>query len=162
MKTYFDRLSDLGVRISREQTIDWISCSLPALFVVSLMDIVDDPNMTLMELHYLLIVAKASIQETAHLVDPILVIDCGSAKRKRVSHHKGKGKGKVVRSKSIPIKKVDSDIAPTSNPNEAISFYFQHKGHWKCSCRKSMEDVNKNKSNKFGTLSNFMIKFHST
>lgn len=118
----------------------------------------------LIEIHFILKVTKSSMVKPCRDISITLIMTIreGGIKIKKNSYPKGKGKGKVVRSKSIPIKKVDSDIAPTSNPNEAISFYFQHKGHWKCSCRKSMEDVNKNKSNKFGTLSNFMIKFHST
>lgn len=39
------------------------------------------------------------------------------------------GKGKVGQSNSNP-KKVDSNIALVSDPNEAICFYCQLKGHW--------------------------------
>lgn len=51
-----------------------------------------------MELQDLLIAAEANIQETIRLVDHILAIDHGDAKRKRVSHPNGKGNAKIRQS----------------------------------------------------------------
>lgn len=70
------------------------------------------------------------------------------------------GKGKVGQSNSNP-KKVDSNIALVSDPNEAICFYSQLKGHWKCSYPKYLEDIKKNNAKGTNTSCIFMIKLHS-
>lgn len=94
MKTHFDRLNDLGIRIRKEHTMHWILCSLPTSFVEFHMYEVD-PKMTLMEFPDLLITTEATIQEVVQFINPTLAIDGGSAKRKMFYHLKGKGNGKV-------------------------------------------------------------------
>ncbi|GJT66384.1 putative reverse transcriptase domain-containing protein [Tanacetum coccineum] len=38
-------------------------------------------------------------------------------------------------------RKVESEIAPTSDPKEAVCFYCNTKGHWKRSCPKYLKDL---------------------
>ncbi|XP_052625891.1 uncharacterized protein LOC128132924 [Lactuca sativa] len=109
------------------------------------MDIVDDPNMTLMELRDLLIATEASIQETVQLIDPTLVIDHGDAKDEKISCPNKNGKAKVGKSNRGTKRKVHDGIANCADPHEAVCFYCQEKGHWKRSCPKYLEELNTGK-----------------
>nr|GEX21957.1 hypothetical protein [Tanacetum cinerariifolium] len=55
-------------------------------------------------------------------------------------------KGYIDRSK----RKVEYEIAPTSDPKEAVCFYCNTKGHWKCSCPKYIKDLKDRKVEKGG------------
>ena len=117
---------------------------------------------TLMELHGMLKSAEASmgkpIQNTSA---PVLAIREGGYKKNKVSFPKGKGKSKVAHNHAKK-RKTDSEIVPVSDPSEAVCFYFQQKGHWKCSCPKYLEDLKNNKAKVIGTLGIFMIELHNT
>lgn len=58
--------------------------------------------------------------------------------------------------------KFDFDRAPTTDPNEAISFNYERKGHWKRSLPKYLGDLKKEKVKETGTSSIFLIELHST
>jgi hypothetical protein len=91
---------------------------------------------------------------------PVLAIQ-GTAKKGKVSHPRGKGKAKVGQSNQGLKRKFDPEIAPSTDPNEAICFYCQEKGHWKRSCPKYLDEVKKNKAIGGGSSGMFMIELHS-
>ncbi|GKD39096.1 retrotransposon protein, putative, ty1-copia subclass, partial [Tanacetum coccineum] len=45
-------------------------------------------------------------------------------------------------------RKAESEIAPTSDPKEAVCFYYNTKGHWKRSCPKYLKDLKDEKVKK--------------
>ncbi|GJT08322.1 retrotransposon protein, putative, ty1-copia subclass [Tanacetum coccineum] len=47
-------------------------------------------------------------------------------------------------------RKAESEIAPTSDPKEAMCFYYNTKGHWKRSCLKYLKDLKDGKVEKGG------------
>ncbi|KAJ9551376.1 hypothetical protein OSB04_015421 [Centaurea solstitialis] len=115
--------------------------------------------------HDMLRSAEANMGKTqsAYSTAPVLAIREGGCKKKKVSHPKGKGKAKVVpRNQGLKRKAETSNILPTSDPKEAISFYCQEKGHWKRSCPKYLEVLKVNKAKECGTSGIFMIELHST
>nr|GEU51195.1 hypothetical protein [Tanacetum cinerariifolium] len=54
------------------------------------------------------------------------------------------------------------DIAPTSDPKEALCFYCNIKGHWKHSCPKYLKDLKDGKVKKGSHSGMFMIELHNT
>ncbi|GKF64443.1 retrotransposon protein, putative, ty1-copia subclass, partial [Tanacetum coccineum] len=62
------------------------------------------------------------------------------------------GKRKATQGKSDrgSKRKVDSEIAPTSDLKEAVCFYYNTKGHWKRSCPKYLKDLKDGKVKKGG------------
>ena len=165
MKSYIDRLGNLGVELPKELTIDMVLNSLSSSYSQFIMNFnMNNLDKTLMELHGMLKTAEASMKKpnNSNPTAPVLAIDRGSAKRKWVSHPKGKGKAKVGQSDRGPKRKVQVEITPSADPNEAIYFYCQSKGHWKHSCPKYLEDLKKGKVKVAGTSGMFMIELHST
>ncbi|GJU78918.1 retrotransposon protein, putative, ty1-copia subclass [Tanacetum coccineum] len=59
-------------------------------------------------------------------------------------------------------RKFESEIAPTSDPKEAVCFYCNTKGHWKRSCPKYLKDLKDGKVEKGGHSGMFMIELHNT
>ena len=108
--------------------------------------------------------AKASMKKpnNSNPTAPVQAVDHSSTKRKRAPQPKGKGKGKVKHSEPIPKKRAQAEIAPSTDPSEAICFYCQEKGHWKRSCTKHLKDLKKGKVKVASTSGMFMIELHST
>nr|GEV46997.1 hypothetical protein [Tanacetum cinerariifolium] len=73
-------------------------------------------------------------------------------------------KGKAIKGNSNhgSKRKAKSDIAPTSDPKEAVCFYCNIKGHWKCSWRKYLKDLKDEKVKKGSHSGMFMIELHNT
>ncbi|GJT57432.1 RNA-directed DNA polymerase, eukaryota, reverse transcriptase zinc-binding domain protein [Tanacetum coccineum] len=59
-----------------------------------------------------------------------------NAKKRNTFHSNWKGKAAKGKSNCGSKRKVESEIAPTSDLKEAVCFYCNTKGHWKCSCPK--------------------------
>ncbi|GJT04190.1 retrotransposon protein, putative, ty1-copia subclass [Tanacetum coccineum] len=71
--------------------------------------------------------------------------------------------GKERPQKESPNKrKVKYEIAPTSDPKEAVCFYYNTKGHWKRSCPKYLKDLKDGKVEKGSHSGMFMIELHNT
>lgn len=98
MNSYIDILGNVSVKLPKDLTIDMV---LNPLFN-SYQQLIVNYNMnnvdkTLMELHAMLKIVEASMNKnpSSNPTAPVLAIDYGDAKRKIVSHLKGKGKTKV-------------------------------------------------------------------
>ncbi|GJY22578.1 retrotransposon protein, putative, ty1-copia subclass [Tanacetum coccineum] len=118
IKGYFDRLESLNMMFDAKLSINIILSGMPAdynQFVLSYQ--MNGKKTSIMELHSLLQTAEQGIKK----------ID----------------KGKAVKGKSDhgSKRKAESEIAPTSNPKEAVCFYCNIKGHWKRSCPKYLKDL---------------------
>ncbi|GKD79526.1 retrotransposon protein, putative, ty1-copia subclass [Tanacetum coccineum] len=59
-------------------------------------------------------------------------------------------------------RKAESEIAPTSDPKEAVCFYYNTKGHWKRSCLKYLKDLKDGKFEKGSHSGMFMIELYNT
>ncbi|GJV88024.1 retrotransposon protein, putative, ty1-copia subclass [Tanacetum coccineum] len=71
-----------------------------------------------------------------------LVLTVGhNAKKRKTSHSNYKGKAAQGKSDRGSKRKDESEIAPTSDPKEAVCFYCNTKGHWKHSCPKYLKDL---------------------
>nr|GEV49154.1 hypothetical protein [Tanacetum cinerariifolium] len=66
-----------------------------------------------------------------------------NATERKTSHSNWKGKATQGKPDRGSKRKVEYEIAPTSDPKEAVYFYCNTKGHWKCSCPKylNLKDV---------------------
>ena len=165
MKSYIDRLGNLGVELPKELSIDMVLNSLTSSYSQFIMNFnMNGLDKTLMELHGMLKTAEASMKKpnNSNSTAPVLAVDRGSSKRKRAPQPKEKGKGKVGQSGPPPKTKAQGEIAPSSDPSEAICFYCQQKGHWKHSFPKYLEDLKKGKVKVASTSGMFMIELHRT
>ncbi|TLX70056.1 DDE-type integrase/transposase/recombinase [Labilibacter sediminis] len=157
MKGYIDRLVNLGMEFPKQLGIHLVLGSLNRSFEAFVMNYnMNNMEKTLLELHGMLKTAESNMKKCPPVQAPVLSIDRGAKKRK-ASYPQGKGKAKKSQKK-----KGDSDIAPTSDPNEAICFYCQQKGHWKRACPKYREDLKLNKAKGASTSGTFVIEFHNT
>ncbi|GJX69837.1 retrotransposon protein, putative, ty1-copia subclass [Tanacetum coccineum] len=76
------------------------------------------------------------------ILSAALVLTVGhNAKKRKTSHSNWKGKAAKGKSDRGSKRKSESEIAPTSNPKEAVCFYYNIKGHWKRSCPKYLKDL---------------------
>ncbi|GKE13645.1 hypothetical protein Tco_1421222 [Tanacetum coccineum] len=124
MKGYFDRLKSLNMVIDAKLSINIILSSLPAdynQFVLSYQ--MNRKETSIIELHSLLQTAEQRIKK----------IDAAQGKSDRGSK-----------------RKAESEIAPTSDPKEAVCFYYNIKGHWKRSYPKYLKDLKDGKVKKGG------------
>ncbi|GJW68019.1 retrotransposon protein, putative, ty1-copia subclass [Tanacetum coccineum] len=71
---------------------------------------------------------------------PVLTVG-HNAKKRKTSHSNQKGKAAKRKSNRRSKRKPKSEIAPTSDPKEAVCFYCNTKGHWKRSCLKYLKDL---------------------
>ncbi|GJU09440.1 retrotransposon protein, putative, ty1-copia subclass [Tanacetum coccineum] len=129
MKGYFDRLESLNMVFDTELSINIILSGMPAdynQFVLSYQ--MKGKETSIMELHSLLQTVEQGIKKS----------DVPS--------------GKAIQGKSDrgSKRKVESEIAPTSDPKEAVCFYCNTKGHWKRSCPKYLKDLKDGKVEKGG------------
>nr|GFA44248.1 hypothetical protein [Tanacetum cinerariifolium] len=124
MKGYFDRLESLNMVFDAELSINIILSGLPV-----------DYNQ----------IKKIDVPTTsaAH------VLTVGHNAKKRKTFHSN-WKGKVVKGKSGrgSKRKIEYEIAHTSDPKEAVCFYCNTKGHWKHSCPKYLKDLKDGKVKK--------------
>nr|GEU36113.1 retrotransposon protein, putative, Ty1-copia subclass [Tanacetum cinerariifolium] len=129
MKGYFDMLESLNMVFNTELSINIILSGLPAdynQFVLSYE--MNGKKTSIMELHSLLKIVEKGIKKS------------------------DKGKATQGKSDRGSKRKVEYEIAPTSDPKEAVRFYYNTKGHWKRSCLKYLKDL-KNKKVKKGVHS---------
>ncbi|GKD42371.1 retrotransposon protein, putative, ty1-copia subclass, partial [Tanacetum coccineum] len=78
---------------------------------------------------------------------PVLTVG-HNAKKRKTSHSNWKGKAAKGKSDCRSKKKVESDIAPTSDLKEVVYFYCNTKGHWKGSYPKYLKDLKDRKVEK--------------
>lgn len=91
--------------------------------------------------------------------NPISTFDRWCANKKNnLPLPKSKGETKTGASSKSLKRKVDSEIVPNYDPNKAIFFFYEENGHWRCSCRKYLKDVKKNKAKGIGTSGIFIIE----
>ncbi|GJV01035.1 integrase, catalytic region, zinc finger, CCHC-type containing protein [Tanacetum coccineum] len=81
------------------------------------------------------------------LAAPMLTVG-HNAKKRKTSHSKWNGKATKGKSDRGSKRKVESEIAPTSDLKEAVCFYCNIKGHWKHSCPKYLKDLKDGKVEK--------------
>ncbi|GJS86825.1 retrotransposon protein, putative, ty1-copia subclass [Tanacetum coccineum] len=92
---------------------------------------------------------------------PVLTVG-HNAKKRKTSHSNWKGKATKGKSDRRSKRKVESKIAPTSDPKEAVCFYCNTKGHWKHSCPKYLKDLKDGKVEKGSHSGMFMIELYNT
>ncbi|GKG09008.1 retrotransposon protein, putative, ty1-copia subclass, partial [Tanacetum coccineum] len=105
---------------------------------------------SIMELHSLLQTVEQGIKKSdvpSTLAAPVLNVGHNANKRK-TPHSNWKGKATQGKSDRGSKRKVDSDIAPTGDPKEAVCFYCNTKGHWKRSCPKYLKGSQRRKGRK--------------
>ncbi|GJW32257.1 retrotransposon protein, putative, ty1-copia subclass [Tanacetum coccineum] len=165
MKWYFDRLESLNMAFDVELSINIILSGLPShynQFVLSYQ--MNGKETSIMELHSLLQTAEQGIKKSdmpSTLAAPVLNVGHNTKKRK-TSHSNWKRKATQGKSDRGSKRKVDSKIAPTGDPKEAVCFYCNIKGHWKRSCLKYLKDLKDKKVEKGGHSGMFMIELHNT
>nr|GFD20778.1 hypothetical protein [Tanacetum cinerariifolium] len=121
IKGYFDRLESLNMVFDAELSINIIISGLPGdynQFVLSYQ--MNEKETLIMELHSLLKTAEQGIKKTsaAHL------LTVGhNEKKTKTSHSNGKGNSAKVKSDRGSKRKAEFEIAPTSDPKEAVCFY---------------------------------------
>ncbi|GJS48850.1 retrotransposon protein, putative, ty1-copia subclass [Tanacetum coccineum] len=149
MKGYFDRLESLNMVFDTELSINIILSGLPAnynQFVLSYQ--MNGKETSIMDLHSLLQTVEQGIKKNdvpSTSVAPMLTVGQNAKKRKDFSFQLER-KGHTRKSK----RKVESDIAPTSDPKEAVCFYCNTKGHWKRICPKYIKDLKDGRVEKGG------------
>nr|GEX31630.1 hypothetical protein [Tanacetum cinerariifolium] len=137
MKRYFDRLKSLNMVFDTELSINIILSDLLAdynQFVLSYQ--MNEKETSIMELHILLKTAKQGIKKSdvpSTSAAPVLTVG-HNAKKRKTSLSNWKGKATQGKSERGSKRKVKYEIAPTSDPKEAVCFYCNTKGHWKRSC----------------------------
>nr|GEU60039.1 hypothetical protein [Tanacetum cinerariifolium] len=136
-----------------ELSINIILSGLPAdynQFVLSYQ--LNKKETSIMELYSLLQTAKQRIKKIdvpSTSVAHVLTMGHNEKKRK-TSHSNWKGKAAQGKSDRGSKRKVEYEIAPTSDPKEAMCFYCNTKGHWKRSCPKYLKDLKDGKVEKGG------------
>ena len=164
MKGYFDRLESLNMMFDTELFINMILSGLPAVynqFVLSYQ--MNGKETSIMELHSLLQTAEQGIKKSDEpftSAAPVWAIG-HNAKKRKFSHSNWKGKAPKGKSNHGYKRKSESEIAPTSDPKEAVCFYCNTKGHWKRSCQKYLKDLKDGKVEKSGQSGIFVIELHN-
>ncbi|GJW09833.1 FAR1-related sequence 5-like protein [Tanacetum coccineum] len=159
------RLESLNMAFDAELSINMILSGLPAdynQFVLSYQ--MNGKETSIMELHSLLQTAEQGIKKSdvpSTSAAPVLNVG-HNAKKRKTSHSNWKGKATQGKSDRRSKRKVDSEIAPTGDPKEAVCFYCNTKGHWKHSCPKYLKDLKDGKVKKGGHSGMFMIELHNT
>ncbi|GJU76400.1 retrotransposon protein, putative, ty1-copia subclass [Tanacetum coccineum] len=144
MKGYFDKLESLNMVFDADLSINIILSGLPAdynQFVLSYQ--MNGKETSIMELHSLLQTAEQGIKKIdvpSTSAAPVLTVG-HNAKKRKTSHSNWKGKAAKGKSDRGSKRKAESEIAPTSDPKEAVCFYCNTKGHWKRSCPKYLKDL---------------------
>ncbi|GJT04791.1 retrotransposon protein, putative, ty1-copia subclass [Tanacetum coccineum] len=142
MKGYFDRLETLNMVFDAEISINIILSGLPA-----------DYNQ--------FVLSDQEIYVPSTSLAPVLTVG-HNAKKRKTSHSIWKGKVAKGKSDRGSKRKAESEIAPTSDPKEAVCFYCNTKGHWKHSCLKYLKDLKDEKVKKGSHSGMFMIELHNT
>nr|GEU89500.1 retrotransposon protein, putative, Ty1-copia subclass [Tanacetum cinerariifolium] len=89
------------------------------------------------------------IELSINIILSALVLTVGhNAKKRKTSHSKWKGKATQGKYDHGSKRKDEYEIAPTSDPKEAVYFYCNIKGHWKRSCPKYLKDLKDGKVKK--------------
>ncbi|GJR65183.1 LRR receptor-like serine/threonine-protein kinase ERECTA [Tanacetum coccineum] len=106
-----------------------------------------------MELHSLLQTVEQWIKKIdvpSTLAAHVLTV--GHNEKKRKTSHSN-WKGEVIKEKSDrgSKRKAEYEIAPTSDPKEAVCFYCNTKGHWKRSFPKYLKDLKTERSKRIVT-----------
>nr|GEW76500.1 hypothetical protein [Tanacetum cinerariifolium] len=144
MKGYFDRLKYLTMVFDAKLSINIILSGLPTdynQFVLSYQ--MNKKETLIMKLHSLLQTAEQGIKKSDvpfTLAASVLTVGY-NAKKRKTSHSNWKGKATQGKSDRGSKRKVEFEIAPTSDPKEAVCFYYNTKGHWKRSYPKYLKDL---------------------
>ncbi|GJY54447.1 hypothetical protein Tco_0446111 [Tanacetum coccineum] len=136
-----------------ELSINIILSDLPAdynQFVLSYQ--MNGKKTSIMELHSLLQTTEQGIKKIDVLstsAAPVLTVG-HNAKKRKTSHSIWKGKAAQGKSDRGSKRNAKSEIAPTSDPKEAVCLYCNIKGDWKRSCLKYLKDLKDGKVKKGG------------
>ncbi|GJU68406.1 retrotransposon protein, putative, ty1-copia subclass [Tanacetum coccineum] len=150
-KGYFDRDRNLEHGVRCWLSINIILSSLPAdynQFVLSYQ--MNRKETSIMELCSLLQTAEQGIKKIdvpSTSAAPVLTVG-HNAKKRKTSNSNWKGKAAKGKSDRGSKRKVESEIAPTSDPKKAVCFYYNTKGHWRRSCPKYLKDLKDGKVKK--------------
>ncbi|GKE56283.1 retrotransposon protein, putative, ty1-copia subclass [Tanacetum coccineum] len=122
IKWYFDRLESLNMVFDAELSINTVLSGLPANYnQILLLYQMNRKETSIMELHSLLQTAEQGIKKIdvpSTLADPVLTVG-HNAKKRKTSHSNWKGKAAKGKSDRGSKRKVESEIAPTSDPKDA-------------------------------------------
>ncbi|GKE96824.1 hypothetical protein Tco_1581679, partial [Tanacetum coccineum] len=131
MKGYFDRLESLNMVFDAELSINIILSGLQAdynQFVLSYQ--MNEKETSIMELHSLLQTIEQGIKKIdvpSTSAAPVLTVG-HNAKIRKTSHSNWKGKAAQGKSDRGSKRKAGYEIAPTSDPKEAVCFYCIQRG----------------------------------
>ncbi|GJR30995.1 retrotransposon protein, putative, ty1-copia subclass [Tanacetum coccineum] len=131
MKGYFDRLESLNMVFDAELSINIILSGLLVnynQFVLSYQ--MNRKDTSIMKFHSLLQTAEQGIKKidvSSTLAAPVLTVG-HNAKKRKTSHSNWKGNEAQGKSDRRSKRKVEYEIAPTSDPKEAVCFYCNTKG----------------------------------
>ncbi|GJS46688.1 hypothetical protein Tco_0596809 [Tanacetum coccineum] len=165
MKGYFDMLESLNMVFDAELSINIILSGLPADYnQFELSYQMNGKETSIMKLHNLLQTTEQGIKKsdvpstsTAH------VLTVGhNAKKRKTFHSNWKGKATQGKFDHGSKRNVEYEIAPTSDPKEAVCFYCNTKGHWKRSYLKYLKELKDEKVEKGGHSCMYMIELHNT
>nr|GEX38385.1 hypothetical protein [Tanacetum cinerariifolium] len=134
MKGYFDRLEYLNMVFNAELSINIILSGLPAdynQFVLSYQMNKKETSIKLMITISLLQTAEQGIKKIdVPSTSAAHVLTVGhNAKKRKTSHSNWKGKAAKGKSDHGSKRKVEYEIGPTCDPEEAVCFYCNTKGH---------------------------------
>ncbi|GKA21539.1 retrotransposon protein, putative, ty1-copia subclass, partial [Tanacetum coccineum] len=141
MEGYFDRLESLNMVFDVELSINIILSGLPAYY------------------NQFMLSYQMNGKETS--IISVLTVS-HNAKKRKTSYSNWKRKAAKGKSDRGSKRKVESEIAPTSDPKEAVCFYCNIKMHWKRSCPKYLKDLKDEKVEKDSHSGLFMIELHNT
>lgn len=130
IKSCIDRLGKLGVEFPM-LSIDMVLNSLSSLYHHFTINYnMNNLDMSLIKLHGMLEITEASLVKTtsSNFIASVLAIGRGSVNKKTKFSHV-KFEDKVGFSNKGVKRKTDYEIAPNTNPKEAIYFYCQENGH---------------------------------
>ncbi|GKB85443.1 retrotransposon protein, putative, ty1-copia subclass, partial [Tanacetum coccineum] len=165
MKGYFDRLEYLNKEFDTKLSINIILYSLPADYNQLVLSCqINRKETSIMELYSLLQTAEQGIKKSdvpSTSAAPVLTVG-HNAKKRKTSHSNWKRKATQGKSDCGSKRKVEYEIAPTSDPKEAMYFYCNTKGHWKRSCPKYLQDLKDGKVENGVHSSMYMIELHKT
>lgn len=125
IKSYIDNIENLCVELPKELIVNMVLNSLCSSYSQFIMNYnMNNVEKILMELHGILKKYESRIKKptSSNPTTPMLAIEHGNTKRKRVSHPKVKGKGTIGQSEQSSNRIVQAEIVPTINRNEAVFF----------------------------------------
>ncbi|GJV54076.1 retrotransposon protein, putative, ty1-copia subclass [Tanacetum coccineum] len=121
-------------------------------FVLEMKGYFDRKETSIMKLYSLLQTVEQGIKKIdTPSTSATFVLTVGhNAKKRKTYHSNWKGKAAQRKFDHGSKRKPESENAPISDLMEAMCFYYNTKGHWKCSCPKYLKDLKDGKVKKGG------------